>query len=127
MRWQTCLKIGGAILLTGCVSACGGGGSSSSSSITPVANKSLESNFGSEFAQIFDASSTAQAGHTRQWLRARAATRGPTGRLPLGADGLDLEPTRERQEHDAIEVASCSCLLRTRFCKTGLNAASQRS
>lgn len=57
MRLQTCLKIGGAILLTAFVAACG---SNYSPTHQPPTNGSLESKFGTEFAAIFDASSTAQ-------------------------------------------------------------------
>ncbi len=58
MRLQTCLKIGAAIVVTSFLAACG---SSSSPAINnPPTGGSLESKFGSEFATIFDASSTAQ-------------------------------------------------------------------
>lgn len=60
MHLQTCLKIGGAILLTGFLAACGGNGSSLSPTVTPTPTSSFESKFGSEFAKIFDASSTSQ-------------------------------------------------------------------
>lgn len=59
MRMKTCLNIGGALLLTGFLAACGS--SSSSPAINnPPTGGSLESKFGSEFAKIFDASSTSQ-------------------------------------------------------------------
>jgi hypothetical protein len=57
MRLQTCLKIGGAIVVTSFLAACG---SSSPVINNPPTGGSLESKFGSEFATIFDASSTAQ-------------------------------------------------------------------
>jgi hypothetical protein len=58
MRYQTCIKIGGVIVLIGLLAACGGDGSYSGS--TPAKPGSLESKFGAAFAAIFDASPTSQ-------------------------------------------------------------------
>ena len=58
MRLQTFLKFGGALLLTGVLAACGS--SNTPAPQSTATSHSLESNFGSEFAAIFDAPSTAQ-------------------------------------------------------------------
>lgn len=59
MRLNTFVKIGSVLLLTGFIAACGSN-SSSSAQPKPVAAATLESKFGTEFAMIFDAASTAQ-------------------------------------------------------------------
>jgi hypothetical protein len=59
MQLQTCLKVAGALLITGFLAACGGDNGSPAST-TPPAAGSFESKFGAEFAKIFDASSTSQ-------------------------------------------------------------------
>jgi hypothetical protein len=58
MHLKTCLRIGGVILLTGLVAACGSSNTPTTGTTTPAG--SFESKFGSEFAKIFDASSTSQ-------------------------------------------------------------------
>ena len=58
MRARTCLKLGGVIGLIALLSACGGSDNSNGS--TPSKPTSYESQFGTAFAAIFDASSTSQ-------------------------------------------------------------------
>ncbi len=58
MRFNMYHKVGAVILLTAVLAACGGNGNPVTQN--PVTSGSLESKFGSEFAAIFDASSTAQ-------------------------------------------------------------------
>ena len=58
MRLQTTIKVGAIIVLTGLLAACG---SNNTAVHAPPANtNTLASQFGSEFATIFDASSTSQ-------------------------------------------------------------------
>ncbi len=58
MRTHTCLKMGGAIGLIALLGACGSNGPF----VTPTKSgpQSFESQFGSAFATIFDASPTSQ-------------------------------------------------------------------
>jgi hypothetical protein len=57
MRLQTSLRVGAIIALTGMLAACGGDNGPSTSTSPPSTNN-LSSEFGSEFATIFNASST---------------------------------------------------------------------
>ncbi len=58
MRLQTTVKVGAIIALTGLLAACG---SNNNPAVhAPPPTNTLASQFGSEFATIFDASSTSQ-------------------------------------------------------------------
>jgi|GEM_PF-2691643 len=59
MRIHTCLKMGGAIGLIALLSACGGNDPISGPART-TAPQTFESEFGTAFAAIFDASATSQ-------------------------------------------------------------------
>ncbi|WP_428332310.1 hypothetical protein [Novosphingobium sp.] len=59
MRVHTCLKLGSAIGLIALLSACGSSGTPTGAS-RPAPPTSFESQFGSAFAALFDASPTSQ-------------------------------------------------------------------